>query len=429
MHARTEVRSHVLLYIIGCIFAASFFGTSVQAYSAVTTELPAISGAATADFALKDGDRVLFYGDSITEQRLYTSYVEHYVLTHYPDRRITFLNTGWGGDSVTHNGCEMCAGVGGLARLERDVIAHKPTVVTLLFGMNDGNYADFDPAIMKVFEDGLAEIIHQIKARTSARIYVMTPTVYDGTRHTPWSHTDRYNEVLERYGKAAMELANREKLAVIDLHSVTTAALHDAKSIESSYTFLPDGVHPEPDGQLVIAAGILKAWGALEKGLEINVQPKLDSHGASSFSINAPLQWPAPLPSATLSRAAPQITGLGGIVIKFKGLPSAPFSLMVDGKELGVFNGNQLESGLDLNALPGIDRTSTTKLQALIRQRADLFFMRWRQLEVPFSGTYVHTTSTVSAMDQLIDDLLERERKLAKPVAYQLSISPVSKME
>jgi hypothetical protein len=30
-------------------------------------------------------------------------------------------------------------------------------------------------------------------------------------------------------------------------------------------------------------------------------------------------------------------------------------------------------------------------------------------------------------MDQLIDDLLERERKLAKPVDYQISISPASK--
>ncbi|MDX6711699.1 MAG: hypothetical protein QOH96_2715, partial [Blastocatellia bacterium] len=115
------------------------------------------------------------------------------------------------------------------------------------------------------------------------------------------------------------------------------------------------------------------------------------------------------------------------IVIKFKGLPLTPFNLKIGGKEIGVFNGKQLESGLDLNALPGIDRTSTTKLLALIRQRADLFFMRWRQLEVPFSGTYVHTTSTVTAMDQLIDDLLERERKLAKPVDYQISISPASK--
>src|SRR5437773_3538674 len=106
------------------------------------------------DFALKDGDRVVFYGDSITEQRLYTTYVEHYVLTHYPDRRVTFINTVWGGDKVSGNDCKPCAGVGGLARIKRDVIDHRPSVVTLLFGMNDGQYRDFDPAILKVYEDG-----------------------------------------------------------------------------------------------------------------------------------------------------------------------------------------------------------------------------------------------------------------------------------
>lgn len=110
------------------------------------------------DFALKDRDRVVFYGDSITEQRLYTTYVEQTVLSHYPDRRVTFINTGWGGDKVTGNDCKPCAGVGGLARIKRDVIDHRPTVVTLLFGMNDGQYRDFDPVISKVYQDGLIAI-------------------------------------------------------------------------------------------------------------------------------------------------------------------------------------------------------------------------------------------------------------------------------
>src|SRR5262245_631135 len=78
------------------------------------------------EFAIKDGDRVVFYGDSITEQRLYTTYVEHYVLTHYPGRRVTFINTGWGGDKVTGNDCKPCAGVGGLARIKRDVTDYRP---------------------------------------------------------------------------------------------------------------------------------------------------------------------------------------------------------------------------------------------------------------------------------------------------------------
>src|SRR5258708_6224929 len=178
----------------------AFISLSASAAPSERRSLPTIE---ENDFALKDGDHVLLYGDSITEQRLYTTYVEHYVLTHYPTRRITFTNTGWGGDQVTRNECEPCHGVGGLARIKRDVIDHHPTVVTLLFGMNDGRYYDFDEATMKVYVDGLTAIIHELRANTRARIYVMTPSVYDGTRHTSWSHTTRYNEGLDRYSEAA----------------------------------------------------------------------------------------------------------------------------------------------------------------------------------------------------------------------------------
>src|SRR5262249_41410719 len=156
------------------------------------------------------GDRVLFYGDSITEQRLYTTYVEHYVLTHYSDRRVTFINTGWGGDQVTRNECQPCNGVGGMARIERDVIAHRPTVVTLLFGMNDGRYQDFDPATLKTYEDGLTAIIRELKSKTRARIFVMTPTAYDPDHPAPWSNSKRYDKVLDHYSEAAKQIAARE---------------------------------------------------------------------------------------------------------------------------------------------------------------------------------------------------------------------------
>ena len=35
-------------------------------------------------FAIKDGDRIVFYGDSITDQRLYTTFVETYIVTRFP---------------------------------------------------------------------------------------------------------------------------------------------------------------------------------------------------------------------------------------------------------------------------------------------------------------------------------------------------------
>src|SRR5438046_10661830 len=51
------------------------------------------------DFLIHDGDRVVFLGDSITEQRLYTTYIEGYVLSRHPDWKLTFRNVGWGGDT------------------------------------------------------------------------------------------------------------------------------------------------------------------------------------------------------------------------------------------------------------------------------------------------------------------------------------------
>ena len=97
---------------------------------------------AQADFYLKDGDRVVFYGDSITDQRLYTTFTESYVLTRFPRMKVSFVHSGWGGDRVTGGG-------GGPidVRLQRDVLTYKPTVLTIMLGMNDGRYRAFDPDI------------------------------------------------------------------------------------------------------------------------------------------------------------------------------------------------------------------------------------------------------------------------------------------
>src|SRR5438093_3194544 len=104
-------------------------------------------------FALRDGDRVVFYGDSITDQRLYTTFAETYVVTRFPKLNVTFVHSGWGGDRVNGGG-------GGPVdvRLWRDVWPYRPTVMTVMLGMNDGRYRAYDQSIFDEFATGYKHI-------------------------------------------------------------------------------------------------------------------------------------------------------------------------------------------------------------------------------------------------------------------------------
>ena len=53
---------------------------TTTAISLLLTALPCTA----ADFFLKNGDKVVMMGDSITEQHLYSTYVEAWALTRFP---------------------------------------------------------------------------------------------------------------------------------------------------------------------------------------------------------------------------------------------------------------------------------------------------------------------------------------------------------
>src|SRR5690348_13705924 len=139
--------------------------------------------AQAADFFFKDGDVVVMIGDSITEQHLYSNYVEMWTVSRFPKWNITFRNVGIGGDRST----------GGNNRFKRDVLVHQPTAMTVDFGMNDGNYRAFDEPGFKTYMGGLQGMADQAKA-ANIRVAWITPSPVE--RAEEGRAIEGYNQTL-----------------------------------------------------------------------------------------------------------------------------------------------------------------------------------------------------------------------------------------
>jgi len=88
------------------------------------TQVHAQTATAPKTFFFRDGDRAMILGDSITEQRAYSTMVESYVLSRFPTWNIIFRNTGWSGDTM---GLRTRGGLD--AGFTRDLAPWKPTAV------------------------------------------------------------------------------------------------------------------------------------------------------------------------------------------------------------------------------------------------------------------------------------------------------------
>ena len=101
--------------------------------------VPALPAAEPARFSLNDGDRVLFIGDTFFEREVDYGHLETALTASYSDRRLTFRNLSWAGDtpmgkaraSFDWNKSEESW----LKRVQDQVAIAKPSVAILSYGM------------------------------------------------------------------------------------------------------------------------------------------------------------------------------------------------------------------------------------------------------------------------------------------------------
>ena len=202
---------------------------------------------------MRDGSRVLFFGDSITlggvSDEGYVTLVARALRALYPDRDIEVMASGVEGDKVTDL----------LLRLQDDVLSRQPTHVVIYVGVNDvGSLGPGEAALSRgerTYAAGLEDLVVRIK-EAGAWVMLCTPGVID----EDVAVQSRTNRALERYAEAARRVAAEQDTGLCDLRREFTEhlAIRNAGG-ERRGILTVDGLHLNSAGNRLVAGTMLRA--------------------------------------------------------------------------------------------------------------------------------------------------------------------------
>jgi lysophospholipase L1-like esterase len=397
-----------------------------------------------ADFALKPNDRVVFYGDSITEQRQYTTFVETYCLTRFPNLPLTFVHSGWGGDSVGGGG-------GGPidTRLNRDVLAYQPTVVTIMLGMNDGGYRAFDPITFKKYSDGVEHILDTLQqGAPGVRLTLIGPSAYDDVTRPP-GFEGGYNAVLRRYGDYLKDTATARDATFADMNTPVVAMLKQANDTDAATAqkIINDRVHPGPGGHLIMAEALLKAWDAPAVVTDVSIDSTAKKVGRAQntlitgLNVGPILTWkqqdaflPFPIDTkdakvALAVKSSDFVALLNRELLQVTGLTASRYALKIDGAEVGQFSREELAQAINLAELPTPMVDQAREVHKLTQKHNDQHYLRWRNIQVPLEsyGPAVKAAQgpLLSAIDAEEARTVAAQRAAAQPKIHTYELEPI----
>jgi lysophospholipase L1-like esterase len=174
---------------------------------------------------LKDGDRIVWIGNTLVEREQRYGYWETALHAAYPKVNFTLRNLGWSGDTVYG---DARAGFDtpekGFERLVSLTLELKPTVIFVTYGQNES----FDgEAGLPRFEKGLNRLLDALKP-ADARVVLFTPVpVYKQEFTTGPAAADERNATIRRYAEAVRSVAAARGLPCLDLGDAIASALTD----------------------------------------------------------------------------------------------------------------------------------------------------------------------------------------------------------
>jgi lysophospholipase L1-like esterase len=214
-------------------------------------------------FEFKDGDRVVWIGNTLVEREQRYGYWETALLAANADKKITVRNLGWSGDTVFGEArarFDFDKPDAGFKQLVNLTLELKPTVIFVSYGTNES--FEGKEGLPK-FEKGLEKLLDALKP-ADARVVLFTPIPFESVPGFP--EAKARNEMLRQYGGIVRRTAEKRNLACADLAAAVlnlTAKLDHLKKAQviRDESLTENGMHLTESGYRDTAFSFLQSLG------------------------------------------------------------------------------------------------------------------------------------------------------------------------
>ena len=387
-------------------------------------------------FFFQKGDRVLFLGDSITEQYQYSSDIELYLTTRFPKANFFFLNAGIGGDTAN----------GGAGRFQSHVLDEKPTAITINFGMNDGGYGAFNPNSNKNFVAKTEAMLDAAK-KAGVRVALVSPNAVDPRVAERFK---LYLETQKQFYAPLKEAAAKYGAEYVDQYGITRAELEAmAKDDPTAQKAKPfgDGFHTSSPGGLLMAHAILTGLKAPALVSNVSIDAKAAKADAKQATVTDVAATSGGVTFTRTDEALPlpvqkdwlpmlpylnELKDLNWYGLTVTGLAVGEYAVKIDGKEVAKYTAKQLSEGVNLgNLTAGPIWDHSNKLFEAINAKNRIVHGRFRGVilsQVPDWLADVAKERKPVELTKRMEAIVAAQaavNKLAEPQPHKFEITPV----
>ena len=417
--------------------------------------------AAQPALTLKDNDTWVMAGDSITAQRMHTSYIEAFFRTRYPQWHLHFRNSGIGGNKAGNI----------LERFDYDVAAWKPTIVSIELGMNDANVPNPDSKDAPAeYIAGMKKLADNVRAISAQPLFISSSPVNDGSLMESWASVRC--RAIHIFTVALVELGQKENVQVVDQYhplinlwgsnlimehaGILASLVRELKpgnkipqmealqSFAKAWKDQPAGVHLEGDvhpalvGQYTMAATILAALNVDREVSSATIKPDgtvvaakyckitevVAKDGKLSFTrLDVRSPWPLPPYSAPPAlQLMPGIADLSLYTLTIPGLPAGQYRVAMNDQVVATLSHEALEKGWNMSTVlegkgPLGKRANT--IEPLIGELQNPLNNAWR------AASKEKNPEKLAAAQKAIEECEAKVQAACQPEPIRFAVEPV----